>query len=42
MQVYFSHMVDTLFFLAQSQKRFSQLLPDSPSRSLSYDYRLPP
>mgnify|MGYP006889575701 CR=1 FL=1 len=42
MQVYFSHMVDTLFFLAGSQKKFSQLLPPEPTKSLSLDYRLPP
>ena len=42
MQVYFAHMVDTLNFLANSQKKFSLLLPANPTRSLSYDYRLPP
>ena len=42
MQVYFAHMVDTLNFLANSQKKFSLLLPENPARSLSYDYRLPP
>ena len=42
MQVYFTHMVDTLQSLEQSQKKFAQLLPENPSRSLSFDYRLPP
>lgn len=42
MQVYFTHIVDTLKFLADSQKKFSLLLPENPARSLSYDYRLPP
>ena len=42
MQVYFTHMVDSLKFLADSQKKFSLLLPENPARSLSYDYRLPP
>jgi len=43
MQVYFSHMVDTLRFLGNSQpKKFAALLPENPGRCLSYNYRLPP
>ena len=42
MQVYFTHMVDTLNFLANSQKKFALLLAENPAKSLSYDYKLPP
>ena len=42
MQKYFTHLVDTLSFLATSQKKFSMLLPENPIKTLGYDYRLPP
>ena len=42
MQKYFTHLVDTLGFLATSQKKFSMLLPENPIKTLGYDYRLPP
>ena len=42
MQKYFTHLVDTLSFLATSQKKFGMLLPENPTKTLGYDYRLPP
>jgi acetyl esterase/lipase len=41
-QVFFLHFVDTLNFLATSDKKFTMLLTESPAKTLSYDYRLPP
>jgi hypothetical protein len=41
-QVIFLHFVDTLNFLASSDKKFAQLLTESPAKTLSLDYRLPP
>lgn len=41
-QVYFLHFVDTLNFLASSDRKFSQLMTHSPAQTLACDYRLPP
>ena len=42
MQVYFLHFVDTLNFLASSDKKFQMLLTEYPTKTLTLDYRLPP
>ena len=42
MHKYFTHLVDTLSFIAETPKKFSKLLPENPVKTLGYDYRLPP
>lgn len=41
-QIYFLHLVDSLNFLASSEKKFALLLTEKPAKTLSFDFRLPP